>query len=352
MSSYLEWAKMKKQIIFQVFIFQIFIFLFPSLSIAQHGASGDSQTGCASNSPWQQNAPWWGWTPAHDHLKGDNSADCSNQTETGSSTASSSAPEMSNSNAKSTTGCGGTGQVKSGGSSYRAWWGWTNAHDHLGSREKNCAPNTNNIAQAKTGLMPENLFIIFEEAKVFKVEGPEGQIIKNYEIDLSQIQEKPFRLSGVHLAEIYDGESYRGRPDNKLTFAKSGKSIISDLEGGKTYVAIKSQKFGRVANTYDMLCAVHRVRGKLKPESIEPICKQILCSPDFINSSLLFEKFSELTALKVDMQSGMKRGNSISNLQLGGLGLGSMPGGRICEKCSQFNKDDVVIPSQDCAFTN
>ncbi|MGV7222019.1 MAG: hypothetical protein ACQ9MH_10870 [Nitrospinales bacterium] len=345
---------MKKQIIFTVFIFQFFIFLISSLAIAQNNETTDSQDGCNSNREWQQHAPWWGWTPAHDHLKAGKASNCSNQPAKGSSTNGSSAHAISHNNASTNTsnGCESSDKWGKGDSSYEAWWGWTNAHDHLISGKINCGNNATSTAKAKTGLMPDNLFILFDEAKAIKVKGPEGQIIKNYEIDLSQIQEKPFRMRGIHLAELFDGDSYKGRPDDKLTFSKSGKSIISDLEGGKTYVVIKSQKIGRVANTYDMLCAVDRVRGKLKPQSIAPICKQILCSPDFISSSLLFEKFSELAALKTDMQSGMKQGGSISNLQLGGLGLGSMPGGRICDMCTQFSKADVVIPSQDCAFRN
>jgi hypothetical protein len=346
MSSFMERANMKKQILFTIFIFQIFIFLIPSLSIAKHGASGDSQAGCSSNSQWQQNVPWWGWTPAHDHLKVDGSTDCSNPTATGSSATRSSAQTMSSgdANSNSSNGCGGSGQVNNNDSSYRAWWGWTNAHDHLGSGMANCGQGN--------GMLPENLFILFNEAKAFKADGPDGQLIKNYEIDISQIKEKPFKMHGVHLAEIYNETSYKGRPDNQLTFSKGGKKISSDLEGGKKYVVIKSQSIGRVANTYDMLCAVDRVRGKLKPESLNPICTQILCSPDFIESSILFEKFSELSALKSEMQKGMKQGRSITNLQLGGLGLESRPGGSICDKCTRFTKGEVVIPSQDCGFPN
>jgi hypothetical protein len=341
---------MKKQIFFKLFIFQFFFYLILSLSIVQNSESSDSQAGCKNNSEWQQNAPWWGWTPAHDNLKAGNSSNCSQGSTKSSNSAGSSASTMSsNASSSSSDGCSGAGN---GGSFYGAWWGWTPAHDNLNSSNGNCGQSSNQLAQVNNGLLPENFLILFDEAKAFKAAGPKGESIKGYEIDLSQINEKPFKLHGAHLAEILDGDSYRGLPDSNLTFSKDGKSISSDLEAGKTYVAIKSQKIGRVANTYDMLCAVNRVRGKLKPGYIKPICEQILCSPDFIESSLLFEKFSELSALKGDMKSGMNQGSSISNLQLGGLGLESKPGGRICNMCTKFSKGDVVIPSQDCAFAN
>ena len=347
---------MKKQIISALFIFHFFIFLVPSLSIAENNGAADSQAGCKKNYAWQQIVPWWGWTPAHDHLKVGKPSTCSDETATGSNTNASSAEANSNNNvgSGSSSGCEGSDQWEKGDSSYVAWWGWTNAHDHLIAGQSNCGKSVQVTPnpKAKSGLIPENLFILFNEAKAFKVDAPVGKLIENFEIDLSQIKAKPFYMRGVHLAEIYDGDSYKGRPDNQLTFTKSGKSIFANLEGGKTYVALKTQSVGRVANTYDMLCAVDRVRGKLKSESIDPICKQILCSPDFFISSLLFEKFSELSALKSDMQSGMKHGSSISNLQLGGLGIGSMPGGLICDKCTRFSSGGVVIPSQDCALIN
>ncbi len=196
--------------------------------------------------------------------------------------------------------------------------------------------------KAETVPLPKDLMFLFNEATAFKVNTGVGQTVRSVEIDPN----KTIKAKASDFPELEFKEYVQGKLLDVPYTKKNGK-IVANLQGGKTYVAFRSQNVGRFANTYDTLCAVNRFRERFRPDLTERICTQILCPADNFRATELFERNPEMGRMQEEMISSMSRGNTIGEWQLGGFG-GTGPGS-ICERCTGFGRGGgMTIPSIDC----
>ncbi len=198
-----------------------------------------------------------------------------------------------------------------------------------------------NLKKAQPVPLPKDLMFLFNEATAFRVHAGMGQTVKNVEIDPN----KTIKAKASEFPELEFKEYVKGKLLD-VPFTKKNGKIVANLQGGKTYVAFRSQNKGRFANAYDTLCVVDRFRERFRPELTERICTQILCPADNFRATELFRRNPEMGRLQEEMISTMSRGNTIGEWQLGGFG-GRGPGS-ICERCTGFGRGGITIPSIDC----
>lgn len=194
--------------------------------------------------------------------------------------------------------------------------------------------------------LPKNVFTLFDEAMAVRVRLQAGKVLKNVEIDITPIKDKHPDLNDVALFEYSKGKIQR-----KVDFRRQGDKIFADLSGGKTYLVTTTQKMGRIWDSYEVLCMLHRYKGRVPPNQIAPICTRILCAPEIFTAGELFTEFSELGKYKDLIRKEATGGQAFDDLQIGGL-FPPGPGG-FCELCTRVTNDPGGVPNlpiQDCAL--
>jgi tyrosinase len=189
--------------------------------------------------------------------------------------------------------------------------------------------------------LPSHVFTLFDEAMAIHVQAQAGKVFKDVEIDITPINDMHPDLNDVSLFEYSQGEIQK-----KVDFRRQGGKLFADLSGSKTYLIFKTQKTGRILDTYAALCSINRFKPRIQSRIVPPICTQILCAANVFRAERLFTEFPSLNKFHDEMAQSMPPGQNIDDLQVGGW---FSPGpGNVCELCTGFNPVDLIIPSPGC----